>query len=400
MNNNSTILYVGEDDVVLKSLHNIKLYPVYNVQNVIQALKWLTCNEFNLFNKPIQYQHIKNDIILICEFNLQGIDGIKFFNKLNEYNLLTNNTFILISKKFTDKLRLTALQIGITKCLNKPLSENILKESIFSIKNNKFKSTSSNTTIESTKIELYRTPFIKRLFDITIAAIVLLIFLPVLILVSIAIRIETKGPIIYKSKRVGANFKTFYFLKFRSMYLDADKRIKEVAHLNQYKENFVELECSECAKLPEGTFCSPPYYYDGERICEKLALKRKNAKKAFLKVQNDPRITKVGKFIRDTSIDELPQLLNVIKGDMSIVGNRPLPVNEAIALTKSVWGRRFNAAAGLTGLWQVELRGRGGIMSEEERFMLDNQYAENNSFMKDIMLIFKTIPALMQKGNV
>jgi len=129
-------------------------------------------------------------------------------------------------------------------------------------------------------------------------------------------------------------------------------------------------------------------------------IKRRNAKKAFLKIVNDPRITKIGNFIRATSIDELPQLVNVIKGDMSVVGNRPLPVNEANAITKSKWSRRFHAAAGLTGLWQVELRGKGGIMSEEERFLLDNQYAENNSFWGDIKLILKTIPALLQKENV
>jgi len=101
-----------------------------------------------------------------------------------------------------------------------------------------------------------------------------------------------------------------------------------------------------------------------------------------------------------TSIDELPQLFNIIKGDMSIVGNRPLPLNEAEALTKKKWSRRFRAAAGLTGLWQVEKRGRKGTMSEEERFALDNYYAENNSFWGDIKIIFKTLAVFIQKENV
>jgi lipopolysaccharide/colanic/teichoic acid biosynthesis glycosyltransferase len=131
-----------------------------------------------------------------------------------------------------------------------------------------------------------------------------------------------------------------------------------------------------------------------------MVIKRQNAKKAFLKIQNDPRITKVGKFIRNTSIDELPQLFNVLKGDMSIVGNRPLPVYEAYAITKSHWARRFRAAAGLTGLWQVELRGRGGFMSEEERFVLDNRYAQNNSFLGDLRLLAKTVPIIFQKADV
>ncbi len=141
-------------------------------------------------------------------------------------------------------------------------------------------------------------------------------------------------------------------------------------------------------------------YYDQERICEGLASKRRNQKKAFLKIPNDPRITKVGRFLRNTSLDELPQLLNVLKGDMSIVGNRPLPVAEANSITKMRWARRFRAAAGLTGLWQVELRGRGGFMSEEERFQLDNRYAAYNSFLGDIQLILRTIPVLLQRENV
>ena len=110
-------------------------------------------------------------------------------------------------------------------------------------------------------------------------------------------------------------------------------------------------------------------------------------------------MTKVGHFIRNTSIDELPQLWNVIKGDMSIVGNRPLPLYEAEKLTTDKYATRFLAPAGITGLWQVEKRGKGK-MSEDERLMLDNTYALNHNFWYDIKLILKTIPALFQKENV
>jgi lipopolysaccharide/colanic/teichoic acid biosynthesis glycosyltransferase len=113
----------------------------------------------------------------------------------------------------------------------------------------------------------------------------------------------------------------------------------------------------------------------------------------------------VGKFIRNTSIDELPQLINVLKGDMSIVGNRPLPVYEAEMLTGDDLSKRFLAPPGITGLWQVELRGKGGKMSEEERMRLDNEYADqfkgdNYSFWYDIKLILRTIPALFQSDTV
>jgi lipopolysaccharide/colanic/teichoic acid biosynthesis glycosyltransferase len=254
--------------------------------------------------------------------------------------------------------------------------------------------------LEDEEVTPYKIPVIKRIFDILIASFALLFLSPLMILVIIAIRLESRGKFYYISKRVGANYRIFDFYKFRSMYPDADKRLKDVEHLNQYISETVEEKCQECARLPEGQTCSPQVYYDGEEICERLANKRRKAKKAFLKIQNDPRITKVGNLIRMTSIDELPQLFNVLKGDMSIVGNRPLPLNEAEALTKKKWSRRFRAPAGLTGLWQVEKRGRGGVMSEEERFALDNYYAEKNSFWSDIGIIFKTFGALFQKENV
>jgi lipopolysaccharide/colanic/teichoic acid biosynthesis glycosyltransferase len=213
---------------------------------------------------------------------------------------------------------------------------------------------------EFTNVKL---PFSKRLFDKCFALSFLILLSPVLLLVAILIRLESKGPIIYKSKRVGTGFKVFDFYKFRSMYKDADKRLKELETQNQYG--------------PE----------DG------------NKKAAFLKFRNDPRITRVGKFIRNTSIDELPQLFNILKGDMSAVGNRPLPLYEAEMLTSNEWTWRFLAPAGLTGLWQVSRRGRPE-MSERERKKLDNFYAKKHSMLFDLKILARTLPATFQKNDV
>ncbi|CAE7208877.1 rfbP [Symbiodinium sp. CCMP2456] len=253
----------------------------------------------------------------------------------------------------------------------------------------------------------YKIPLGKRIFDIVVASLILLAVSPILIITIIAIKLESKGKFYYISKRVGTGFHVFDFYKLRSMYSDADKRIKELAHLNQYKQEEENEDAKNDLDALEKKFrrkrdSSPTLIYkDGTPMSEEAynELKRKQQVGTFVKFKDDPRVTKVGQFIRKTSIDELPQLINVLKGDMSIVGNRPLPLYEAEQLTSDDWGERFLAPAGITGLWQVEKRGKGE-MSEEERKALDNEYAKNFSLWNDIKLILKTVPALLQKENV
>jgi lipopolysaccharide/colanic/teichoic acid biosynthesis glycosyltransferase len=128
--------------------------------------------------------------------------------------------------------------------------------------------------------------------------------------------------------------------------------------------------------------------------------KSEDIKNAFVKIENDPRITKVGRIIRKYSIDELPQLINIFRGDMSVVGNRPLPLYEAEKLTSDECIDRFMAPAGLTGLWQVEKRGEAGKLSAEERKQLDIRYGQTYNFSLDMKIIFKTLTAFIQKENV
>lgn len=207
----------------------------------------------------------------------------------------------------------------------------------------------------------YRLPFTKRLFDIFVSGILLLLLLPFMGLIALLIKLDSKGPVIYKSKRAGTGYRIFSFYKFRSMRVDADKELANLASMNQYGG-------------------------EGENT-------------AFVKIRRDPRITKFGAFLRNTSIDEIPQLFNVLRGDMSLVGNRPLPLYEAQMLTSDEWAMRFLGPAGITGLWQVSKRGKSE-MSDEERRQLDNQYAKYHSFLMDLKIILKTIPALIQSEQV
>lgn len=191
------------------------------------------------------------------------------------------------------------------------------------------------------------------------------------------------------------------------MYKDADKRLKDYLSLNQY--NDVDLSAfnieDDTARIPLNISVNHEtslYYSDDDVISEEDFIRDKKSKQKnnFLKFENDPRITKMGHFIRKFSIDELPQLVNIIRGDMSIVGNRPLPMYEAEQLTTDQYIDRFIGPAGLTGLWQVQKRGDSGKLSPEERKQLDIFYSSNYNFWMDIKIIFKTLTAFVQKENV
>lgn len=255
-------------------------------------------------------------------------------------------------------------------------------------------------------LEKFKIPLWKRFFDIVLSLIGILILSPFFIIVFILIKIESKGPAIYSSKRVGTNYSIFKFYKFRSMYKDADKRIKNLEKFNQYKSEDKKKNEDSDSKISTDKIVfdqdSDLLISDDYAISEKdfISKKREKQENVFLKFEKDPRITKVGKFIRKTSLDEIPQLFNVLKGDMSIVGNRPLPLYEAELLTNDDTIERFFAPAGITGLWQVLERGKGGTLSAEERKSIDIRYAKEFSFTLDMKILFKTLTSFIQKENV
>jgi exopolysaccharide biosynthesis polyprenyl glycosylphosphotransferase len=190
---------------------------------------------------------------------------------------------------------------------------------------------------------------VKRLMDIVASACLLALLFPLLVLVAVAIKLDSRGPVFFVQDRVGFNKRRFRMLKFRTMLRDAEARMKEIEHLNEK---------------------SGPIF----------------------KIRNDPRITRLGRWLRKTSIDELPQLVNVLLGDMSLVGPRPLPMRDVLKMEVPWQKRRFSVKPGLTCLWQVS--GRSNL-SFDDWMQLDLEYIDHWSLVLDWFILLRTIPAIL-----
>ena len=193
---------------------------------------------------------------------------------------------------------------------------------------------------------------IKRIVDFAVALVAVIAILPVMLLVALVIRLTSPGPVLFAQKRVGHNKRKFTMYKFRTMVVDAEQQMEQLEHLNEV---------------------SGPVF----------------------KIKNDPRITPIGKFLRKTSLDEVPQLFSVLKGDMSLVGPRPLPIRDYEGFNEDWQRRRFSVKPGITCLWQVQ--GRSSI-SFEKWMELDLQYIDKWSLWLDLQILLQTIPAVL-KGS-
>lgn len=309
---------------------------------------------------------------------------------------------VLVMDSLTKEESLQYLKAGINNTIPFEAPQEAI-ESLINFQKRRKQQKIKDIQKKGENIQTFKLPVWKRCFDIVSSGFALIILSPLLIITAIAIRMESKGAVIYKSKRVGSNYQIFDFLKFRSMYTNADKHLKDYNSLNQYQTDSIEegIIWEETPDFEENeneiVLISDDFVISEEAYINKKTQEQKNA---FVKLENDPRITRIGRIIRKYSIDELPQLINILKGDMSVVGNRPLPLYEAELLTSDEYIDRFMAPAGLTGLWQVEKRGNSGKMSADERKQLDIKYAKTFSFWLDMKIILKTVTAFIQKENV
>ncbi|MDC6365636.1 MULTISPECIES: sugar transferase [Flavobacteriaceae] len=399
------ILYIGiSEEFASEFQSGGQSVGVTIASTVDEALKWLhSIADFN-DGKWVKAPQLVDAIF--CEKYIAPSELEQFRQYLHKvFDPGKKIPFVLLTHKKLKSDKLEALEKGYDDIFVHPVNiDNVLQRISF-LQDLKKNLREQEIISHSANIKKYKIGFFKRSFDILLAGSVLLVAAPFLLLVILAIRLESKGKVYYISKRVGTSYKIFNFLKLRSMYPDADKRLKEFEHLNQYAhedENTIEEGALENIVQKKGAVL----FGDEEEVDENTHNQKRlqQAERAFVKFDNDPRITKVGKIIRKLSIDELPQLINVLKGDMSIVGNRPLPLYEAELLTTDEWTERFNGPAGITGLWQVEARGRTSKMSPEERKQLDVKYVEyansRYAFLIDMWIILRTFRAVFQKENV
>jgi lipopolysaccharide/colanic/teichoic acid biosynthesis glycosyltransferase len=358
---NRALLFVGFDQDFDA---NIRRFPYENPayqyaieNNAFKAFRWLEerVEQLETFQLPygilckLEWL-IENDFLLIRQIAAHPDLCFVPIIALTEHDTLEHQQSVLRDRNVDD-------------CYSEPVDWDKLEARLEFL--NQFKPKVLEHTIRL-KQECYqlKLPLEKRIFDVVGASLGIVLSSWIWLPVMIAIWLESTGPVIYKSKRVGFGYQVIDFLKFRSMYVDSDQHLHQVKHLNQYNAS-------------------------------------DNGKDSvFVKISQDPRITRVGKFIRKYSLDELPQLLNVLRGDMSLVGNRPLPLYEAELLTKDAWIARFLAPAGITGLWQVSKR-KEPKMSANDRAMLDVQYSKTGySVLNDLKIAWLTFGSFVQKEDV
>ncbi|MCB0852693.1 MAG: sugar transferase [Bacteroidetes bacterium] len=391
------ILYIGlNGKKVCRRMIDMD-YLGLSLSTSFKAFHWLE-KMSSSYNWSVKMGKPNEDLpdAIICDQELPDGDAYTLFTRIQGDENLRQIPFIVIAENCSREARIKALKVGVDDFYSVDSDPKNLHSRISFLK--RFKGETLKLKETPVSMPEFRISWEKRLFDILISSMVLILAGPVFLIIAAIIKFESRGPVFYISKRAGTGYKVFDFFKFRSMKAGADKELEELIHLNQYingekvEECTTQELCMEC--IINGTPCESPQLIDGIKYCEKQENQEKSGSEgtAFVKIHNDPRVTRFGAFLRNTSLDELPQLINVLKGEMSIVGNRPLPLYEAEQLTTDLWSKRFLAPAGITGLWQVTRRGKAE-MSEEERKQLDVAYADNASLWNDIIILIKTIPA-------
>ena len=313
----------------------------------------------NSYNKFRYF--LEKTSLIVNEIGYVSIDdddsGIEYIGKLTDleniirkYNI--DQVFILQKRE----MDIVALQFYIDRCIEMGITCRVIIDTF-----RRRKAFSYVSSVGTYPMETFHTVtmntwerVLKRAFDMMFSLVAIILTSPIMILTAIAIKLDSKGPAIFKQVRVGKNGRHFKIWKFRSMCTNAEEMKAELEELNEVQDGMM------------------------------------------FKIKDDPRITRVGRFIRKTSIDELPQFFNVLFGSMSIVGTRPPTIEEVSKYTASQW-RRISIKPGITGMWQGN--GRSSITDFDRVVELDTQYIDEWSVWLDIRIILKTVFAVLTRKN-
>ena len=311
-----------------------------------------------LYENFVRYMEISGynfDIMGYIDIDDEGVDGLACLGSLNNFEeVLRENPcdHVIFTQSLADRQDLLAY-LNIVNEMG--LGSKIILD-VYKLSAAKWYISSLGTFPMLTYYSVTLDPVLlamKRVIDLIGAMVGIVLFMPVMLITAILIKLESPGSVIFKQARVGRNGQQFYIYKFRSMYKDAESRLKDLMAQNEMGA-------------------------DGK----------------IFKMKNDPRITKVGKIIRKTSIDELPQFFNVLIGNMSLVGTRPPTVGEVELYDRQHY-RRISIKPGITGIWQTS--GRNEISDFDKIVQMDIEYIEKWSLWLDVYLILKTVKVLLSK---
>ena len=354
------LLFVGFDKSFDSNIsnfpYNSSRYEFAMEKNTFLAFLWLgkRVDELDTYNLPYA---------VLCDLDWLISDQYLLAKQMAAHPDLCSVPLVVFTQKGKPANKTALAANGVDDCYTFPVDWNMLENRLEFLNQFKPRVLEVGNRVEQESFG-FKIPWEKRVFDLIGASIGIMLTSLIWLPIIVAIWLETKGPVVYKSKRGGSGYQVFDFFKFRSMCVGAEEQLVKMQHLNQYKNAGA------------------------------------NGNPVFVKIAKDPRITRVGRFIRKYSIDELPQLINVLRGEMSLVGNRPLPIYEAETLTRDEWSARFLAPAGITGLWQISKRGRPD-MTVEERVTLDIDYATAKySVLADLKIAIQTFTVFVQKEDV
>lgn len=338
---------------------------------------------------------------IITDDELTGENGI-FLRKTLVTLGYIQIPFVILLDKIKNSDRLFAMKEGVSEIFSKPINKNDLIVRLPYLIDNYTCINMVNTAAVG-----YKLPLTKRIFDVLFSGLTLIIFSPIFLIIAIMVKGYSKGPIFIFSLRVGSGYSVFKLYRFRYKYAETKKNINEFGAPNNYvaeslstitQGGLVRDLCNDCALA--GSACLNPLFEDKRINCGKLYLQRKENKPGVSLIDRYKKPADITgwSLIQTIILDKMPQMWNVFIGDISMVGNRPLPLHEAEKITTDKYAQRFLAPAGFTGLWHRTKNGKNKI-TENDKLALDNDYAIAHSFKNDVIIILKNLPALFEAAK-